>query len=46
MSITSAGTTSYTITGLTSGVTYYFAIASVNTAGIASDLSSVASKTI
>jgi len=38
--------TSYTIAGLSRGVTYYFAIASVNTAGVSSDISSVISKTI
>lgn len=46
ISVVSASTTSYTVTGLIKGVTYYFAIASVNAAGIASERSSVASKTI
>ncbi len=46
VSINSPDSGSYTITALVPGTTYYFAIASVNTAGISSDLSSVASKTI
>ncbi len=44
--INSAGATSYTISGLTKGTTYYFALASVNATGISSPLSDVASKTI
>lgn len=46
VSVSSATTTSYTVSGLTVGATYYFAIASVNSSGISSDLSAVASKTI
>lgn len=46
VSVSSATTTSYTVSGLTVGTTYYFAMASVNTSGISSDLSAVASKTI
>ncbi len=46
VSVNSPSTSSYTVTALITGRTYYFAIASVNTAGISSDLSSVASKTI
>ncbi len=46
ISVNSAGTTSYTVSGLTVGTTYYFAISAVNTSGVDSGLSSVASKTI
>jgi Fibronectin type III domain len=40
-----ATTTSYTVTGLSPG-TYYFAVASLNSAQASSDLSNVASKTV
>lgn len=46
VSVNSPSTTTHTIPTLVTGRTYYFAIASVNNAGISSDLSSVASKTI
>lgn len=46
VSVNSPSASSYTVTALMTGRTYYFAIASINTAGISSDLSSVASKTI
>lgn len=46
ISVNSPGTTSYTVTGLTSGVTYYFAISALNSVGVASALSGVGSKTI
>ena len=40
-----AGATSYVISGLTPG-THYFAVATLNSAGVASDLSNAASKTV
>jgi Putative Ig domain len=46
VSVDSSSASSYTIAALVTGRTYYFAIASMNAAGISSNLSSVASKTI
>lgn len=46
VSINSAGTTSYSVAGLNAGATYYFAIASVNKAGISSERLGVVSMTI
>lgn len=46
VTVNSPSTTTYTITSLVTGRTYYFAIASVNSSGVSSDLSGVASKTI
>ena len=43
--VTGGSVTSTTINGLTGG-TYYFAVATLNSAGIESDLSGVASKTV
>jgi len=40
-----AGATSHVISGLTQG-TYYFAVATLNSVGVASDLSNAASKTV
>ena len=40
-----AGSTSHVISGLTQG-TYYFAVATLNSVGVASDLSNAASKTV
>lgn len=44
--VTNPGLTSYQIDGLTSGATYYFAIAAYNSSGTSSALSSQVSKTI
>lgn len=41
-----ANITSYMMSGLVSGTTYYFAITSMNSVGTESDLSNVASKTV
>lgn len=41
-----ANVTSYMMSGLISGTTYYFAITSLNTVGTESDLSNVASKSV
>ncbi len=46
VSVNSAAKTSYTVSGLAVGATYYFAISAVNSSGVASDLSSVASNAI
>ena len=46
ISINSPSTTSYTITNLTAGTTYYFAIASVNTTGTSGPQSNVAGETL
>jgi hypothetical protein len=43
--ITNAGLTTYTVGNLTSGQ-WFFAVYAVNSAGLASDLSNVATKTI
>jgi len=43
--ISNAGLSSYTVEGLSQG-TWYFAVVAVNTAGVESDISNVASKTI
>lgn len=44
--INAASTLTYTIEGLAAGTTYYFAVASVNSAGVESAQSTVGSKTI
>jgi hypothetical protein len=45
ISLTNAGLTSYTLNSLTSG-SWYFAVLAVNSQGIESDISNIASKTI
>jgi hypothetical protein len=46
ISVSSAAATSHTVNGLTKGATYYFAISSVNSSGVVSTLSGVASAVI
>lgn len=46
VSVTGPSTTSTVISGLTIGATYYFAVSTVNSAGQASNSSSVAAVTI
>lgn len=41
-----ASSTSYTMTGLLAGTTYYFAVATQNLSGVESDLSAVVSTTV
>jgi hypothetical protein len=45
ITVTGAGITSRVISGLAPG-TYYFAVATLNSTGVASDLSNAASKTV
>jgi hypothetical protein len=45
VSVSGAGVTSGVISGLAPG-TYYFAVSTIDSAGVASDLSNVASKTV
>ncbi len=46
INVNSAATTSYTVSGLATGATYYFAVSAVNSSGVSSSLSDVGSKTI
>lgn len=46
IAVDSSQTLSYTVDGLVAGVTYYFALVAVNSAGVQSALSTIGSKTI
>jgi hypothetical protein len=46
VNVTGASTTSYSIGGLTSGATYYFALVTLNSAGTASAASTPAAATV